>query len=196
MTTTLRRKHRLRSQPSTTTSAEVGRKLQDAAEQLRQAASGRAEAALRICRDAAECQAWHWLKQSLKSLRTVCNAARDDDVFEEWVRRHSASPLKSLRRAIRLHRAKVQPRIVKLAGQLSQGRRFDRRSQKVVKRLKTAELKGLVAPDFGRQLFADVSRFVQALPTQRDDASALHRLRIIGSYDPEALARLIRGLSE
>lgn len=195
MTTTSRQDRRSRTRPRAKASTAVGQVLQKAASRLLDAANGdlsketlhelriacrRAEAALRLCQDAADGRAWRWLKQRLTTLRRACNDARDDDVLGQWVQRHGTSSSKSLRQAIRTHRAEVEPRIAKLARRMSDKRRFERRSNKVVKQLRACELQGHVAQVFGQRLFADVSRFVKALPAQREDASALHRLRIVG----------------
>lgn len=195
MTTTSRQNRRSRTRPPANASAAVGRVLQDASSRLLEAASGelskdslhelriacrRAEAALRLCQDAADGRAWRWLKRRLKTLRRACNDARDDDVLCQWVQRHGTSSSKSLRQAIRTHRAEVQPRIVELARRLSDKHRFERRSNNVLKQLRVCERQGQMAQAFGRRLFAEVYRFVKALPAQREDASALHRLRIIG----------------
>lgn len=195
MTTTSRQDRRTRTRSRANASTAVGGVLQSAASRLREAANGeltekslhelriacrRAEAALRLCQDAADCRAWRWLKRRLKTLRQACNDARDDDVLCQWVQRHGTSSSKSLRQAIRTHRAEVQPRIVRLAQRLSDKQRFERRSNKVLKQLRACERQGQIAQAFGRRLFAEVYRFVKALPAQREDASALHRLRIIG----------------
>ena len=195
MTTATRQLRRPRTRPRANASAAVGRVLQTAASRLLEAANGElsvkslhelriacrhAEAALQLCQDAADCRAVDWLKRRLKTLRGACNEARDDDVLYKWVKRQDDSSSKSLCRAIRDHRAEVQPRIVKLARRLSEDHRFERRSRKVVKQLRVCELKGQMARAFGQRLFDDVSRFVKSLPAKRDDSSALHRLRIIG----------------
>ncbi len=195
MTTTSRQNRRSRIRPPAKASAAVGRVLQNAASRLLEAANGelsekslhevriacrRAEAALRLCQDAADGRAWRWLKRRLKTLRRACNDARDDDVLCQWVQRHGTSSSKSLRQAIRTHRAEVQPRIVELARRLSDKHRFERRSNKVLKQLRVCERQGQIAQAFGQRLFAEVYRFVKALPAKRDDASALHRVRIIG----------------
>ena len=195
MTTISRQDRRSKSRSRANASAAVDRVLQNAASRLIEAAKGelseeslhelriacrRAEAALRLCQDAADGRAWRWLKRQLKTLRRACNDARDDDVLCQWVQRHGTSSSKSLRQAIRTHRAEVQPRIVKLARRLSDKHRFERRSNKVLKQLRACERQGQIAQAFGRRLFAEVYRFVKALPAQREDAPALHRLRIIG----------------
>ncbi len=195
MTTTSRQDRRSRTRPRANASVAVGRVLQNAAGRLLEAANGelsenslhevriacrRAEAALRLCQGAADCRAGRWLKRRLKTLRRACNDARDDDVLCQWVQRHGTSSSKSLRQAIRTHRAEVQPRIVVLARRLSDKQRFERRSNKVLKQLRVCERQGQIAQAFGRRLFAEVHHFVKALPSQREDTSALHRLRIIG----------------
>ncbi len=195
MMTTSRQDHRSRTLPRAKASAAVSEVLQTAATRLCEAvhsdlseealhelriACRRAEAALRLCQDVADGRAWRWLMCQLKTFRSACNKARDDDVLSQWIKRHGASSSKSLRRSIRDHRAEVQPWIVKLARRLSEQQRFERRSRKVVKRLRDGELKGQIAQAFGQRLFDEVSRFVKAIPSRRDDASGLHRLRIIG----------------
>ncbi len=195
MATASRQDRRPRTDPRAKASAAVGRVLKNAAGRLLDAANGdlsedslhelriacrRAEAALRLCQDAAEGRAWRWLKRRLKTLRRACNAPRDDDVLCRWVQRHGTSASKPLRQAIRTHRDEVQPRIVKLAQRLSDKQRFERRSSKVVKQLRVCERQGQIAQAFGQRLFDELHRFVKALPAQREDASALHRLRIVG----------------
>lgn len=195
MTTTSRQDRRSRTRPRANASVAVDRILQKAASQLIDAANEelsedslhelriacrRAEAALRLCQNAAGGRTWRWLKRRLKTLRRACNDARDDDVLYQWVQRQDTSSSKSLRRAIRTHRAEVQPRIVKLARRLSDQQRFERRSQKLVNQLRACERRGHVAQAFGQRLFDELYRFVKALPAQREEASALHRLRIIG----------------
>ena len=196
MTTTSRQERRSRTRPRATASAAIRSVLRNLANWLREAADGelsvkalhelriatrRAEAALQLCQDAADGRAARWLQRRLKTLRRACNDARDDDVLCQWIQRHGkSSSSKSLRQAIRTHRAEVQPRIVELARRLSDKHRFERRSNKVLKQLRVCERQGQIAQAFGRRLFAEVYHFVKALPAQREDASALHRLRIIG----------------
>ena len=195
MTTTSRQNRRSRSRPRANASAAVVGVLQNAGSQLLKAANGdlspkslhalriacrRAEAALGLCQDAADSRACRWLKRRLQTLRRACNPARDDDVLWKWVQRHDTSSNKPLRRAIRAHREEVLPRIEKLAQRLSEDHRFERRSQKAVKQLRACERQGQIAQAFGQRLFDEVYRFVKALPAKRDDASALHRVRIIG----------------
>lgn len=195
MTITSRQERRSRTHPRVTASAAVRGILKKAASRLREAAGGdlspkalhelriacrRAEAALRLCEDAADGRASRWLMRRLKSLRSACNDARDDDVLCKWVQLQGRSSSKSLCEALRDHRAEVQPRIVELARWLNEKHRFERRSQKVVKQLQACELKELMARAFGQRLFDEVYRFVKSLPANRDDLSVLHRLRIIG----------------
>jgi CHAD domain-containing protein len=199
---------RSRTRAKTNASAAVGVVLSNVSRQLLDVAHGelsekalhelriacrRAEAALRLCQDAADGRAWRWLKRRLKLLRRTCNAARDDDVLEQWIQQHKTSSSKSLRQAIRAHRAQLQPQIVELAQRLSDQHRFERRSKKVIKQLRACELRGQIARAFGRRLFDELSRFVKALPAQHDDASALHRLRIVGKrlrYASELVAEI------
>lgn len=195
MTITSRQERRGRTRQRVTASAAVRSILKNAASRLHEAADGdlspkalhalrincrRAEAALRLSQDVADGRALRWLMRRLKTFRSACNDARDDDVLCKWVQRQDAASSKSLCQAIRDHRAEVQPRIAELARWLSKKHRFERRSRKVVKQLRAGELKGQVARAFGRRLFDEVYRFVKSLPVNRDDASALHRLRIIG----------------
>lgn len=195
MTMTSRQDRRSRTRTHANASAAVSRVLQNAASRLREAANGdlsvkslhelriacrHAEAALRLCQDAADLRAWRWLKQRLKTLRRACNEARDDDVLCQWVQRCDTPSSKSLCRAIRAHRKEVQPRIVELAQRLSENHRFERRSQKVVEQLQVCERQGQMAQVLGQRLFDEVSRFVKSLPAERDEAAALHRLRIAG----------------
>lgn len=195
MTTTSGQERRSRTHPLANTSVAVRSILQNAASWLREAADGdlsvkslhelriacrRTEAALRLCQDAANGRALRWLERRLKTLRGACNDARDDDVLCKWVHRQGRSSGKSLCQAIRDHRAEVQPRIVELARRVSEKRRFERRSQKVVKQLRACELRGQISRAFGQRMFDEVHRFVKSLPANREDASALHRLRIIG----------------
>lgn len=194
MTTALRQVRRSRTCPRVTVSTTVRSILKSAANRLREAAGGdltakslhelriacrRAEAVLRLCQDAAGSRASHWLKRRLKTLRGACNEARDDDVLCKWVQRQGRSSSKSLCQAICDHRAEFEPRIVRLARRLSKKHSFERRSQKVVKQLRACEVKGQIARTFGQRLFGEVHRFVRSLPANRDDAVALHRLRII-----------------
>ena len=195
MTTTSRQKHRSRTRPRATASAAIRSVLRNLANWLREAADGelsvkalhelriatrRAEAALQLCQDMADGRAARWLKRRLRTLRRACNDARDDDVLGKWVQRHGTASSRSVCQAICDHRAEVEPRIVKLARRLHEKHRFERRSRKVVKQVRACELKGQLARAFGQRLFEEVSRFVKSLPARRDDAVALHRLRIIG----------------
>ena len=140
----------------------------------------RAEAALRLCRDAADSRAWRWLRKHLPALRHACNAARDDDVLRAWIKQHAPSVAKRWSRELQAHRKSVQPAIVKLATRLTDGRRFDQHAAKVIRRLRDFERSGRASSVFGRCLFDDVHRFVKALPTDRDDLASLHQLRVVG----------------
>ena len=194
-TTTPKKIRRSRSLRSTTASSVIAQSLQTASKRLSDAkgselsaeslhalriACRRAEAALRLCEDAADSQAWRWLTQNLKTLRRTCNQARDDDVLSTWLQRHSTPASKSLQRAIAAHRQDVEPQIRKLANRLCEHRRFHRRAAKLIAKLKTSEVSGEIAANFGRKLFDEVHRFVKSLPVRIDDISALHRLRIVG----------------
>lgn len=195
MTTTSRSTRRSRPHRPANASQVIRQSLQDAALRLHEAGHGnlspkslhdlrvacrRAEAALRLSQDVADSRAWAWLKRHLKILRHTCNQARDDDVLAKWIHRHGTSSDKSLRRAVQAHRQKLQPQIVKLAGRLSRNHRFERHAEKVIKQLRGEERSGQIIPLFGRRLFDEVHRFVQALPSSREDGPALHRLRIVG----------------
>lgn len=195
MTTTSRKQRRSRTHPRATASAAVRGILKNAASRLREAADGdlsakklhelriacrRAEAALRLCQDVADGRASHWMMRRLKAFRDVCNEARDDDVLCKWVQRQGRSSSKSLCQAICEHRAETEPRIVRLARRMSEKHRFERRCKKVVKQLRACEVNDQIARAFGQRLFNEVHRFVRSLPANRDDAIALHRLRIIG----------------
>lgn len=198
MTTTSRPIRRARARPTADVSLVIGQSLKNAADRLHDAGQGdlsakslhelriacrRAEAALRLCQDAAESRAWRWLTRELDTFRRVCNQARDDDVLLKWVHRHesvSNKSLRLLRQAILAHRAEVQPKIVNLARKLSEPHGFKRRSTDVVKQLQACERDQPIAQAFGRQLFDEINRFVRALPTPRHEDSSLHRLRIVG----------------
>jgi len=170
---------RSRTRAKTNASAAVGVVLSNVSRQLLDVAHGelsekalhelriacrRAEAALRLCQDAADGRAWRWLKRRLKLLRRTCNAARDDDVLEQWIQQHKTSSSKSLRQAIRAHRAQLQPQIVELAQRLSDQHRFERRSKKVIKQLRACELRGQIARAFGRRLFVGARRLRKRTP--------------------------------
>ncbi len=195
MTTTSRSERQSRTRPRVPASAAVRSILQHAAKRLHAAADGklstkslhelriacrRAESALRLCQDAADGRALRWLKQRLMTFRGACNEARDDDVLCKWVQRSGTSASPSLCQAIRDHREEVQPRITELARWLSDKHRFRRRSQKVVKQLQACQLQSPIAQVFGQRLFDEVSCFVKSLPANREEISALHRLRIVG----------------
>ncbi len=194
-TTTSQTIRRSRPRRSTTASSVVALSLRTASKRLREARQGelseeslhtlriacrRAEAALRLCEDTADSRTWRWLTRNLKTLRRACNQARDDDVLASWLQQHATPAGKSLRRAILAHRQTVEPQIQKIASQLCERRRFQRRCDKVISRLEEYENSGQVATSFGQQLFDDVHRFVKSLPIRNDEVSALHRLRIIG----------------
>lgn len=192
---TTKKIRRSRSQRSTTASSVIAQALQTASKRLSNTKEGelsaeslhalriacrRAEAALRLCKDAADSPAWRWLTRNLKTLRRTCNQARDDDVLTNWLQRHSTPASKSLRRAIATHRQDVEPQIRKIANRLCEHRRFQRRAAKLIEQLKASEVSGDIATKFGRKLFDDVHRFVKSLPIRTDDISAWHRLRIVG----------------
>lgn len=140
----------------------------------------RTEAALRLCREAADSRAWRWLRKHLQEMRRECNAARDDDVLRAWIKQHAPSAAKLWNRELQAHRKLLQPAIVKLATQLNEGGHFDQHAAKVIRRLRDFERSGRASVVFGRRLFDELHRFVKTLPTDRDDVASLHRLRIIG----------------
>lgn len=196
MTTTTSRKARpSRAQRSTTAASVVALLLRTASKRLHDARKGelsedslhalriacrRAEAALRLCEDAADSRAWRWLTRNLKTFRRACNQARDADVLASWLQRQATPASKSLRRAILAHRQNLEPEIRRIANQLCERRRFQRRSAKLISRLQACESSGQIVANFGRQLFDEVHRFVKSLPVRREDISKLHRLRIVG----------------
>lgn len=194
-TTTSRTTRPSRKRRRTTATSVIALSLRTMSKRLRDARHGelsekplhelriacrRAEAALRLCEDAADSRAWRWLTRSLKSLRRTCNQARDDDVLEDWLKRQATPTGKSLRRAVLAHRRDVEPKIRKLASDLCERRRFQRRSAKLISRLQACGTSGQIAANFGRRLFDEVHRFVKSFAVRRDDASRLHQLRIAG----------------
>lgn len=195
MMTTAREKRR-RSAPSRAkVSVAVGRVLETAASRLSDAANGnlsteplhelrvacrRAEAALRLCRERADSRAWRWLKRRLRTFRHACNEVRDDDVLRKWLKRLDASSSKPLRQALRDHREELEPQIVRLARRLTKNHRFEQRSRRVLDNLRAAERRRGLAQFFGQTLFEEVAGFVKSLPAHRNDAAALHRMRIVG----------------
>jgi CHAD domain-containing protein len=198
MTTTLRPIRRARARPAADVSLVIEKSLKNAADRLHEARQGdlsskslhelriacrRAEAALRLCQEAAESRVGRWLMRELETFRRACNQARDDDVLLKWVRRRESASNKSLRllrQAILAHREEVRPTIVKLARKLSGHGGFKRRSEEVVKQLRACERDEPIAQAFGRHLFDEINRFVRAFPTPRHEDFALHRLRIVG----------------
>lgn len=142
----------------------------------------RAEAALRLCRDAADSRAWRWLRKHLQALRRACNAARDVDVLRAWIKQRPSSAAKRWSRELQAHRKSLQPAIVKMATRLTDGRHFDQHATKVIRHLRDFERSGRASFVFGRRLFSEVHCFVKALPTDRDDLASLHQLRIVGKH--------------
>lgn len=140
----------------------------------------RAEAALRLTREAANSRAWKWLRKQLRALRRECNQARDDDVLRKWVRQHDSSAARHWSRRLKEHRRALQPGIVQRALHLTNDRCFDRHVKQVVRRLQKFERSGQTVNSFGRLLFKAMHDFVQAFPTTSDDDRALHRLRVLG----------------
>lgn len=194
-TTTSRKTRPSRKPRSTTAASMIALTLRTMSKRLRDArqaelsaeslhalriACRRAEAALRLCEDAADSKAWRWLTRNLKSLRRTCNQARDADVLASWLQHQATPASNSLQRAILTHRQDLEPQIRELANNLCDRRRFQRRSAKLVSRLQACETSGQIAVSFGRQLFDDVHRFVKSLTFRRDESSKLHRLRIDG----------------
>lgn len=195
MTTTSRQTQQPRRRPQKKISKVFEQVFLNAANRIREAvhdemsvkslhelriACRRAEAALRLCEEIADCEAWHWMTRQLKSLRHACNNARDGDVLSKWLQRRLGAAGKPLRRTLRDHRAEVLPEITKIARRVSKDHAFERRASRVLKQLRASEQAGKIAQASGVRLFVEVSRFVSSLPANCDEASALHRLRIVG----------------
>ena len=78
------------------------------------------------------------------------------------------------------HRRELVPQIVKQAQVLTRGERFDQHVQRLSKSLGGVEAAQQAPSAFGKRLFAELQRFVQALATTAHDAALWHRLRIEG----------------
>lgn len=195
MATMSRQTQRPRRRPQQSVSKVFKQILLNAVNRIREAADGdlsvkslhelriacrRAEACLGLCEDAADCEAWRWMTRQLKSFRRVCNDARDGDVLSKWLQRRLGAAGKPLRRVLHDHRAEVQPEITKIARRVCKDHAFERRARRVLKQLRASEQAGEIARICGVRLFAEVSCFVSSLPANRDEVSALHRLRIVG----------------
>ena len=140
----------------------------------------RAEAALRLCGEFSKSQSSSWLRNRLRDVRRVSNAVRDDDTLLKRLKRQPEEReiTRELSRVIAGHRRDVVPRIVERVEAAAHGRRFERRTQRVLRLLAEEERSQTIPSAFGKRLFSDLERFVQAVPTQTRDAQSLHRLRI------------------
>ncbi|HLQ46698.1 MAG TPA: CHAD domain-containing protein [Planctomycetaceae bacterium] len=139
----------------------------------------RAEAALRLCRDEGQSRSCQWLRKQLSGLRRACNQARDDDVFLKWLKQQPEREImRQFRREVARDRRDAIPRILQRVEWLTDGRRFERHAQRLLRSLGKGLRAKRTPRAFGTRLFRELQRFVQALPTTSGDVAALHRLRI------------------
>jgi CHAD domain-containing protein len=158
----------------------------------------RATAALRLYEELLPRRRFCWVRKQLKRVRHAANDARDCDVLlEQLKKKPTGRGARRWREAARAEWAAAQKAVVAVHERLGRDRRFARRVDKLVQRVRErgdAKAGGPVPPfgDWAREhLRPVVERFFRAVPADRADEAALHQFRIRGKelrYALELLA--------
>jgi CHAD domain-containing protein len=158
----------------------------------------RATAALCLYEDLLPRRRYRWMRKQLKRVRRAANDARDCDVLlERLKKRQTGRGAQRWLEAVRAERAVAQKAVVAVHERLGPDRRFARRIDKLVQRVRgrgDAKARGAAShfADWARQhLRPVVERFFCAEPSDRADETALHQFRIRGKelrYALELLA--------
>lgn len=158
----------------------------------------RAAAALGLYEDLIPHRRFSWMKKQLKRIRRAANDARDCDVLIEWLRKkRSSRGAKRWLEDVRAERKKAQKAVVDVCKRLEHGRRFARRIDNLLQRVRSRgeEKAGAASSRFGdwaqERLCPVIEQFFRAVPSDMTDEAALHRFRIRGKelrYTMELLA--------
>jgi len=157
----------------------------------------RATAALRLYEDLLPRRRLRCVKRQLKRVRRAANDARDCDVLLHRLKNKQADPgSKRWFESVHAERTKAQRAIVAAYHRLSRERRFERRVDKLLGRLRFRAKDGsAVVPRFFDWAHVHVrlavKQFFAALPSDHTDEVALHQFRILGKelrYTMELLA--------
>jgi CHAD domain-containing protein len=147
----------------------------------------RAAAALDLYQDLMPRRRFLWMKKQLKRVRRAANDARDCDVLIERLRKKQSSRgAKRWLEAVRAEREEAQQAVVGAYERLGRGHRFARRIDKLLERVRsrTKEKAGAASARFKdwaqERLRPLVEQFFAAVPSDRTDEAALHRLRVRG----------------
>jgi CHAD domain-containing protein len=158
----------------------------------------RATAALNLYEELIPRRRFLWVKKQLKRLRRTANDARDCDVLigrlkEKFLNRSASRWLEE----VRAERAEAQKALVAVHKRLRRGRRFERRIDKLLERVRVRN-EGNAGAAAAR--FADwarghlrrlTERFFAAVPADPADQAALHKLRIRGKELRYAMELLV-----
>lgn len=154
----------------------------------------RATAALGLYEDLLPRRRYGWMKKQLKRIRRAANDARDCDVLLERLKQKkvNAATLRWINTVLE-ERLEAQDAIIAVYKRLSKGRRFERRTDKLLERVRhraehTTERFGDWASE---RLHPVIERFFAAVPADRFDEPRLHQFRIRGKelrYAIELLA--------
>lgn len=158
----------------------------------------RAAAALGLYEDLIPHRRFSWMKKQLKRIRRAANDARDCDVLMEWLRqKRSSREVKRWLEEVRAERKEAQKALVDVCKRLEHGRRFARRIDKLLQRVRSRgeEKAGAASSRFGdraqERLCPVVEQFFRTVPSDMTDEAALHQFRIRGKelrYTMELLA--------
>lgn len=134
-----------------------------------------------------------WLLRQLRRIRRAADEARNADVLLARLEdRPRDQHLKRWRKRTRRERAEAQAAIVAVYKRLSRRRRFVRRIDALLQRVRSRHAEDARFGDWAaKHLGAAAERFFAAVPTDQADEEALHRLRIRGKelrYAVELLA--------
>lgn len=138
----------------------------------------RAEAALKVCRDLLPNQHVDWLREHLRRLRQVGNAARDDDVWDRWLEGQEGPVSRQLRRSLRGERQLNHARVAKFAQSLLRSRRFVYHVEQVCRSTRKTTAPSLWRSLIARRLLSQLNSLVCAIPLGDQNSRELHRFRI------------------
>jgi CHAD domain-containing protein len=158
----------------------------------------RATAALDLYAELMPRRQFFWIKKQLKRVRKAANEARDCDVhIARLKQQYSGRATKHWLIGLRAERQRSQKAVIDAYDRLRRDHRFERRIDKLLQKVldRIQDKVGAAPKRFvlwaQEHLSPLVEQFFAAIPSDRTDEAALHRLRICGKqlrYDMELLA--------
>lgn len=145
----------------------------------------RADAALDMYRELLPQWRVAWIEKQLARIRRATNDARDDDVLARRLAKDQAPAAVALLNRVREHRTAAQQAVREVYERLTEKKRFDRREEKLLKRVRLrGKHRKSKEPTFRDwavpQLRTVIDEFFEAAAGDLDNTNRLHQFRIVG----------------